>query len=87
MTEPADGPWVETLATVTACRYQFGGLGTMAFGIPDINHFLITFTYTVAGRTLSSRFKSPKAIAQGETFPITYNPLAPEQNSKSSPRF
>ncbi len=87
MTRPADGPWVETLATVTTCNYQFGSLGTMAFGIPDVNHFLVAFTYLAAGRTLSSHFLSPRAIAQGETLPITYNPLAPEQNSKSAPRF
>ena len=83
MTKPPPPPWPETLATVTACEYQFGSLSVMAFGIPDRDHFRISFTYQAGRRTCTGHFSSPVAIPQGGTFRLTYNPLLPQENSKS----
>ena len=77
-------PWLETQARVTACKYEFGAGQALAFGIPTSRHFLITFTYYAHGQTFTDRFTSPIYLEQGDTFAITYNPLAPRQNSKSA---
>ena len=85
MTRPTTQPaWLETQATVTACEYDFGAGRALAFGIPSSKHFRITFTYYAHGKTYTDQFTSPTYLEQGETFSITYNPLAPQQNSKSA---
>jgi hypothetical protein len=76
-------PWLETQARVTACKYEFGAGRALAFGIPISKHFLITFTYYAHGETFTGNFTSRTYLEQGKTFTITYNPLAPQQNSKS----
>jgi hypothetical protein len=80
----AKAPWLETQAKVTACKYEFGAGHALAFGVPTSKHFLITFTYYAHGQTFTDRFTSPTYLEQGDTFAITYNPLAPQQNSKSA---
>ena len=78
-------PWLETRANVTACKYQFARMNTLTLGIPpDKNRFLITFAYYARGKTYTDQFTSPTYLEQSATFPITYNPLAPQQNSKSA---
>ncbi len=77
-------PWLETTAKVTACKYEFGAGQALTFGIPSDKHFLITFTYYAHGKTYTDEFTSPTYLEQGKTFPINYNPLAPQQNSKSA---
>jgi hypothetical protein len=77
-------PWLETQARVTACKYEFGAGRALAFGIPTSKHFLITFSYYAHGKTYTDEFTSRTYLEQGKTFPLTYNPLAPEQNSKSA---
>lgn len=77
-------PWLETQARVTACKYEFGAGQSLAFGIPTSKHFLITFSYYAHGKTFTDEFRSPTYLEQGKTFNITYNPLAPQQNSKSA---
>ena len=77
-------PWLETQAEVVACKYEFGAGQALAFGIPTSKHFRITFTYYAHGQTYTDEFTSPTYIQQGETFSITYNPLAPQENSKSA---
>jgi hypothetical protein len=77
-------PWLETQARVTACKYEFGAGQALAFGIPTSKHFLITFSYYAHGKTFTGEFRSPTYLEQGKTFSITYNPLAPQQNSKSA---
>lgn len=77
-------PWLETQAKVTACKYEFGAGQALAFGIPTSKHFLITFSYYAHGKTFTDEFRSPTYLEQGKTFTITYNPLAPQQNSKSA---
>ena len=80
ITEPA---WIATEATVTTCRYQSPGLSTLAFGFQTGEKFSITFDYYAHGQLYSGEFQSPVAIPQNERIPITYNPLHPEQNSRS----
>jgi len=75
-------PWIATEATVTTCRFQFAGLGNMAFGFSNQQKFRITFDYYAHGQLYSGEFQSPIAIAQNEHIPITYNPLNPQQNSR-----
>jgi hypothetical protein len=78
-------PWLETHARVTACKYQFARLNTLTLGIAaDPNQFLISFTYYAHAKTYTGQFTSPTYLAQDALFPITYNPLAPQQNSKSA---
>jgi hypothetical protein len=76
-------PWLETQAEVVACKYGSGAGQASAFGIPTGKHFLITFAYHAHGRTYTGEFTSPTYLEQGATFLLTYNPLAPQQNSKS----
>ena len=73
--------WPEALATVTACKYEFGAGRALAFGIPTSKHFRITYNYFVEGALHTGEFYSAKAIPQGHLFPIRYNPDAPHQNS------
>jgi len=76
--------WQETQARVTACKYEFAAPTTLSLGIPSDKHFLITFTYYAHAKTYTGEFASPTYLEQGALFPITYNPLAPQQNSKSA---
>lgn len=80
----AKTPWLETQAEVTACKYEFGAGQALAFGVPTSKHFLITFTYYAHGQIFTDHFTSPTYLEQGHTFAISYNPLAPQQNSKST---
>ena len=75
-------PWIETQATITSCKFQFAGLGNLAFGFSRQEKFRITFDYYAHGRLFSGEFQSPVAIAQNETIPISYNPLNPQENSR-----
>ena len=77
-------PWLETQAEVVACKYESGARQALAFGIPAGKHFLITFTYRAHGKTYTDEFTSPTYLEQGAIFPISYNPFAPQQNSKSA---
>jgi hypothetical protein len=85
MSAPTTKPaWLETQAHVTACKYQFARMNTLTPGIPaDKNQFVITFAYYAHGKTYTDEFTSPTYLQQGETFPVSYNPLAPQQNTKS----
>jgi hypothetical protein len=77
--------WLEAEATVSACRYEFARMNTLTFGIPPSNNrFLISFSYCTHTRAFSDEFTSPVALGQGETFNVRYNPLHPEQNTKSA---
>jgi hypothetical protein len=82
MTSPP--AWIATEATVTTCRYQSPGLSVLAFGIQTGEKFRVTFDYYAHGRLYSGEFQSPVAIPQNERILITYNPLDPRQNSRSS---
>ena len=75
--------WVPITATVTSCTYRTSPLRAMAFGIPSTANFRITFDYYAHGRLYSDEFQSRTAIPQSEEITISYNPLAPEQNSRS----
>lgn len=79
-----DPSWLETQAEVVACKYESGAGQALAFGIPTRKNFLITFTYHAHGKNYTDEFTSLTYLEQGATFLITYNPLAPQQNSKSA---
>ena len=76
--------WIATEATVTGCHFQFARLNTFTLGIQTGEKFRITFDYYAHGRLYSDEFQSPTAIPQNERIAITYNPLHPEQNSRTS---
>ena len=76
--------WIAAEATVTSCRYQFARMNTFTLGIQTGEKFRIAFDYYAHGRLYSDDFQSPVAIAQNERIAITYNPLHPEQNSRTS---
>ncbi len=87
MASPASAPadsWIATTATVTTCKYQFAGLSTLVIGFNVRQKFRITFDYYAHGRTWSDEFGSPTAIPQNTEIPITYNPLDPQQNSRTN---
>jgi hypothetical protein len=77
-------PWIATEATVTACRFQFARMNTFTLGIQTGEKFRIAFDYYAHGRLYSDEFQSPVAIPQNEHITISYNPLHPEQNSRTS---
>lgn len=81
--QPNSEPWIATEATVTACQYQVTGMGNLAFGFSTQQRFRIAFDYYAHGQLYSGEFQSPKAIPQNQRIPITYNPLHPEQNSRT----
>ena len=88
-TPTTDPTWPEAMATVTACKYEFGAGRALAFGIPTTKHFRITFNYWAPNpegkpELHSSEFMSEKAIPQGTLFPITYDPEAPHHHSHST---
>ena len=74
--------WIAIEGTVTSCRYQFARMSTFTLGIQMQDKFRITFDYYAHGRLYSDEFQSPIAIPQNERIPVSYNPLAPEQNSR-----
>ncbi len=76
--------WIATEATITSCRFQFARMNTLTLGIQTQDKFRITFDYYAHGRLYSDEFQSPTAIPQNERISLTYNPLAPEQNSLTS---
>jgi hypothetical protein len=84
MNETTEHPWIETSGTVTTCRFQFAGLSSLAFGVNLREKFRITFDYYAHGRLYSDEFQSPVAIPQNTAIPVSYNPLDPEQNSRSN---
>jgi hypothetical protein len=76
--------WPEALATVTACTYETGALQAVVFGIPTNKHFVIAFNYWANGEIHIGEYTSATAVPQGTLFPITYDPAAPHNHSKSS---
>ena len=72
------------MATVTACKYEFGAGRALAFGVPSDKHFRISFNYWANDELHTGEFYSKTAIPQGHLFPITYNPEAPHEHSHSS---
>jgi hypothetical protein len=86
LTQPFDSsvPWLETQAEVTACRYEFARMNTFSLGIvTSPNRFMVSFSYYAHAKTFCDQFTSPVAMGNGETFPVFYNPLNPQQNSRS----
>jgi hypothetical protein len=86
LAQPFDAsvPWLETQAEVTACRYEFARMNNLSLGIvTSLNQFVVSFSYYAHAKTFCDEFTSPVAMGKGETFPVFYNPLNPQQNSRS----
>jgi len=77
-------PWIATEATVTSCHFQFARMNTFTLGIQTGEKFRIAFDYYAHGRLYTDEFQSPVAIPQNERIAITYDPLHPERNSRTS---
>ena len=78
-------PWLETQAEVTACRYEFARMNTLSLGFATSRkQFVVSFSYYAHAKTFRDEFASPVAMGKGETFPVFYNPLNPQQNSRSA---
>ena len=75
--------WPKAMATVTACKYQFGAGQALAFGMPLSRRFLISYNYFVGSDLHTGQFRAAKAMPQGTLFPIAYNPDAPHVNERS----
>jgi hypothetical protein len=58
-------------------------MNTLTLGVGTGDRFRITFDYYAHGRLYSGEFQSPVAIPQNEKISLRYNPLNPEQNSRS----
>lgn len=81
---PDASTWPETTARVTSCKYRFSRMNTLTLGIPlDKNRFLIGFSYYAHGKSYTGEFTAPTYMEQGTRFSIGYNPLHPEENTKS----
>jgi hypothetical protein len=73
--------WPEALATVTACKYDFGAGRALAFGVPSSKHFRISYNYFAGGELHTGEFAAARAMPQGTLFPIRYNPEAPHDHN------
>jgi hypothetical protein len=87
--QPARTPWPEAMATVTACRYKFPTGRALAFGLPSLRRFHITFNYWAPNANNidelhTSELTSDKAMHVGTLFPIRYNPEAPHETTQSA---
>jgi hypothetical protein len=76
--------WIETTATVVSCRYQFAKMNTFRMGVQSGEKYRIAFDYVAHGQTYSDEFQSAIAIPQNQRISVRYNPLAPQQNDRSS---
>lgn len=86
---PARSPWPEAMATVTACRYRVATGRALAFGLPSMRSFHITFNYWAPNANNidelhTGELTSEKAMHVGTLFPIRYNPDAPHETTHSS---
>jgi hypothetical protein len=77
------------MATVTACKYEFGAVRALAFGVPTTKHFRITFNYWAPNaegtpELHTGEFSSATAIPQGTLFPVRYNPNTPHETTHSA---
>lgn len=70
--------WPEAMATVISCRYDIHAGRAMAFGLPTLKRFHITFNYWAGEELRTGEFDAEKPVPQGTLFPITYDPEAPQ---------
>lgn len=87
-TQTAEAPWPEAMATVTACKYEFGAGRALAFGVPMTKHFRISFNYWAPNshgmaELHTGEFSSATAVPQGHLFPVRYNPENPHETNRS----
>jgi hypothetical protein len=87
--QPAHTTWPEAMATVTACRYNIDTGRALAFGLPTMRRFHITFSYWAPNadnidELHTAELTSEKAMHVGTIFPIRYNPDAPHETTHSA---
>ena len=71
--------WPEAMATVTACKYEFGAGRALAFGLPTTRHFRITYNYWAPNadgtpELHTGELTSAKAMPQAHSSPSTTTP-------------
>jgi hypothetical protein len=81
--QSAHTAWPEAMATVTACRYKIDTGRALAFGLPTMRRFHITFNYWAPNadnidELHTGELTSEKAMPVGTLFPIRYHPDAPQ---------
>ena len=74
--------WPEAIATVLACRYEAGAGLALAFGIPRLRHYRITFNYWADGKLHTGELTSERAMPQGTLFAIRYNADDPTETRR-----
>ena len=82
-------PWPEAMATVTACRYKIDTGRALAFGLPSMRRFHITYNYWAPNadnidELHTGELTSEKAMHVGTIFPIRYNPNASHETTHST---
>jgi len=87
--QPARAPWPEAMATVTSCKYEFTAGRALAFGLPTLRRFQITFNYWAPNANNidelhTGELTSEKAMHVGTLFPIRYNPEAPHETTQTA---
>lgn len=87
--QPAHTSWPEAMATVTACRYKVDTGRALAFGLPTMRRFHITFNYWAPNANNMDELRtgeltSEKAMHVGTLFPVRYNPEAPHETTQSA---
>lgn len=77
--------WMEVEAEVCEC-IQLGwkawtNIPDYGFPNPVLNRYIVSFTYTVNGKTYEGITNSPDELLEHDKFKIRYNPSHPEENN------
>ena len=78
--------WMETQARIVDCSYALAGRKLWSLrSTTSCKTSIISFTYYAHARTYYGIFISHQTRVQGDTFPVYYNALNPQQNTLSPP--
>jgi hypothetical protein len=79
--------WMETEARIVACNYAPARRKLWSLrSTTSCKTSIISFTYYAHARTYYGIFISHQTRVQGDTFPVYYNALNPQQNTLSPPK-
>jgi hypothetical protein len=73
--------WIETEAEVRECTVIRKNYVSTTQVMPRFGGYVVTFTYSVDGKTYGGSTFSPDEVQTGDKFAIRYNPRHPEQNN------
>ena len=82
--QPGD-EWINTQAVIIACKQKWGYQS-----LPDnsvLPEYVVTFAYTVNGRTYKGRYRANSIRVCGLTLEILYDPKHPSRNTGSDVPF